>query len=167
MNSPARKPESPRIQLFLRIKHPHIDPDDISRALKLEPEYANKAGTGVTAKGTKKIHAESYWLAELPVPSIRELASWAARSRADISLSPSITSSLRSVRLTRFAGLYDVQILLWLKQLDDHAAFLKTVVDEGGVVTLVLQRPDRDAPLNIGPLLARRLADLEIGLEID
>jgi hypothetical protein len=172
MKSTARKSEPARMQLFLRIKHPHIDPAEISRALELEPEYANKAGTSVSAGGVKKIHSESYWLGALPVPSFKELTAWTAPAplfdARELATRESDAPGKLSARLlSQVAGLYDMQIILWLKKLDAHKRFIKLIIDEGGTITIVLQRADRTAPLTIGPGLAKRLADLEIRLEID
>src|SRR6186713_70212 len=55
-------------QISLRIRHPSIDPGDISRELKVEPEYSFKAGdpresgSGMAATA---LHAETYWLGSL------------------------------------------------------------------------------------------------------
>jgi hypothetical protein len=172
MKSTARKSEPARMQLFLRISHPHIDPAEISRALLLEPEYSNKAGSSVSAGGVKKIHSESYWLAVLPVPSLKELFAWTAPARffdaGETAARESVAPGKLPARyLSQVAGFYDMQVILSLKKLDGHKSFIKRIINEGGTITIVLQRADRAAPLTIGPDLAKRLADLEIRLEID
>lgn len=167
MKNAAKKVESSRIQLFLRIKHPEIRPDEITNTLKIDPEHATQAGASVSDKGVKRIHSESYWLAALPTPTIKELTSWVAPPSMyePGETTPSARASL--LRRAHTAGFYDIQLILWLKKLDAHVDFIKRLVETGGTITLVLQRPNRDAPFSMGPSLARRLADLEIALEVD
>ncbi|HYM36188.1 MAG TPA: hypothetical protein VET48_12365, partial [Steroidobacteraceae bacterium] len=54
-----------RVEMFLRIKHPSIDPQEITEVLGLQPEHATKAGLETSAKGVKRLFSESYWLAHL------------------------------------------------------------------------------------------------------
>src|SRR5712671_4296339 len=55
-----RKVAAPRFQLLLRIKHPSMDPAEITRALRLEPEHAASAGDSVSTAGKRCVHSESY-----------------------------------------------------------------------------------------------------------
>jgi hypothetical protein len=166
MQHPRHKLDPDGLQLFLRVKHPGIDPADISRELNVEPEYANRAGASVSERGVKRLYSESYWLASLPVRSIQELASWASSSGLKPS-APSTAAQLSSLRSAHATGVHGMQILLWLKTLEARASFLKRLNDEGGSITLVVQRPDRDAPFVVSPAVSQRLAQLEIGLEIE
>jgi hypothetical protein len=55
-------------QLSLRIKHPSMDPADISKELGIEPEHSFRAGQPRHSKsglGAAAVHASSYWLAPL------------------------------------------------------------------------------------------------------
>ena len=167
MKSAAKKVEPTRIQLFLRIKHPDIRPEEITSTLKIEPEHATQAGPSVSSQGVKRIHSESYWLAALPTPTIKELTSWVAPPAMfePGETTPAARGAL--LRRAHTAGFYDIQLILWLKKLDAHTEFIKRLVETGGTITLVFQRPNRDAPFTMGPSLARRLADLDIALEID
>ncbi len=67
---PKESPQEPR--LFLRIRHPTMDPREITRALAIEPIQTVAAGA-VTESGVHRLHSESYWIAQLPVASMREL----------------------------------------------------------------------------------------------
>jgi hypothetical protein len=54
------------IQLLLRIRHPAIDPEEISTTLDLEPEHCFKAGDSRAAPAEGLFfgrHTQSYWLA--------------------------------------------------------------------------------------------------------
>jgi len=159
--------EQPR--LFLRITHPHIDPATITRSLEVEPEYATQAGDSVNAQGVKKVHSQSYWLASLSLLSLEELLE--ARSNLqsiDMPAQATVTERYRALRqLTKGLDLFGLQLLRWLKHLERQRAFIKRIIDEDGSITLVVQRDDRETPFIVGPGLAHKLAELEIGLEID
>ncbi len=52
----------------LRIRHPGIDPDDITSALNLRPQHTWKAGTPRRGPGGESLegtYRESYWMARL------------------------------------------------------------------------------------------------------
>src|SRR5271169_6636235 len=54
--------------LSLRIKHPSVDPADISKELGIEPEHSFRAGQPRHSKSglvTTAVYTESYWLAPL------------------------------------------------------------------------------------------------------
>jgi hypothetical protein len=68
MEARKTQPQAAAFHLSLRIRHPSIDPDDISRELQTEAEYCFKAGEprgGGGALAAPSVHAESYWLAAL------------------------------------------------------------------------------------------------------
>ena len=63
----ATLPPQP-FQLSLRIKHPSMDPADISKELGIEPEHSFRAGQPRHSKSgvaPATVHTESYWLAAL------------------------------------------------------------------------------------------------------
>jgi len=152
----------PTFQLFLRIKHPALDPDVVTEAIGLQPEHAVKAGRSVSRSGVERLHSESYWIASL-------------RTLSDEDTEPSdpllarMTLSQAQSLMKRFladASGCDSFILLWLRRLGEQQALLKRINDEGGSVTLVIQRADHDRPVSVRQSL-QRLAELGIGLEID
>ena len=54
--------------VFLRIRHPSIDPDELTRVLGLEPAHAWAAGSprpSSDASAVRGIHRQSYWVAPL------------------------------------------------------------------------------------------------------
>ena len=167
MTNIARKGEArPRIELYLRIKHPTIDPNEISQALELEPDYANRAGTVVNDKGVRKEYSESYWLAVLPLPQLKDLLAWDRPPAYSMAMKSS--EEWRAARrLGHTHGVHDFWLSGWLQRLDGQRAFLKRIIDESGTVTLVVQRTEPSAPLNLGPTIFRKLADMEIALEIE
>lgn len=160
--SPQSKSAEPTFQLFLRIKHPVLDPDEVTETIGLQPEHAVKAGRSVSRSGVERLHSESYWIASLrtlwdedPAPGDPLLARMAPSQ-----------AQLLMKRFTMDASGYDAFILLWLRRLGEQQALLKRINDEGGSVTLVIQRADHDRPVSVRESLLR-LAELGIGLEID
>jgi len=156
------KSVEPAFQLFLRIKHPALDPDVVTEAIGLQPEHAIKAGRSVSRSGVERLHSESYWIAALrtlsdegAVPADPMLAR----------MTPSQAQSLMRRFLADTTG-YDSFILLWLRRLGEQQELLKRINDEGGSVTLVIQRADHDRPVSVRQSL-QRLSELGIGLEID
>jgi hypothetical protein len=59
------KSDSQPFQLYLRIRHPSMDPAALSRDFKIEAEHAYRAGDPrpKTRSGTtpRSVHSESYW----------------------------------------------------------------------------------------------------------
>jgi hypothetical protein len=91
-----------RLQILLRIKHPLLDPDEITRTLGIEPEETIARGPSVS-RGVRRVHSDSYWLAELSFPSREEIAAEAVRLASQKSSFKVDTSKLQ--KLT--AGLSD------------------------------------------------------------
>ncbi|HTW38185.1 MAG TPA: hypothetical protein VMD49_06420 [Steroidobacteraceae bacterium] len=71
------EPTADAFQLSLRIRHPSMDPAEISSALNLRPEHSFRAGgpcSSSTAAATGAVHRESYWLGVLnPLAHFSEL----------------------------------------------------------------------------------------------
>ncbi|HEY4369409.1 MAG TPA: hypothetical protein VGN07_19405 [Steroidobacteraceae bacterium] len=152
----------PSFQLFLRIKHPALDPEVVTEAIGLQPEHSVRAGRSVSRSGVERLHSESYWIASLSTPITED------DEPADPLLARMTASQAQSLmkRFAADASGYDGFIELWLRRLGDQQALLKRINDEGGSVTLVVQRADHDRPVSVRQAL-RRLAELGIGLEID
>jgi len=167
--SSARKIAETRFQLLLRVKHPTLDTAEITRELGIKPEHAANVGAAVSATGKTRLHSESYWVAALPTPSVQEtIEGWKSMSpNQPQGLLQLSREARRGLGLTQVTGFLDLQLLSWLRRLGQHASFFKSLNDSQGSVTLVLMRPNRDAPITITPYLGRRLADLGVRLEID
>jgi len=163
-----RKVAAPRFQLLLRIKHPSMDPAEITRALRLEPEHAASAGDSVSTAGKRCVHSESYWLTSLPTRSMLDALRWGEKSAASRAsdVMPLSKEEFRDL-MEAIGGIYDFQLLTWLRKLQEQRDFFKRLAEEGGTVTLVLQRPNRNSPFTLSPKLARQLAELNVRLEID
>lgn len=159
---PKQNPQEPR--LFLRIRHPTMDPREITRALAIEPIQTIAAGA-VTESGVHRLHSESYWIAQLPIASMHELVE-GYRAGA-LSLQTPAASKEELLALVG-ATEWDARILLRLKelQLDANQNFLQQVVSEGGSIALLVDRGEQRSPFVIKRALPK-LAQLGIELEVD
>jgi hypothetical protein len=153
-SSVASKQESVPVEMFLRIQHPTLNPDDITEELGIEPEHTVHAGPASSRSGVRRLHSESYWLARLPSLGLRE--------RMVQGMSPVTKEQLSRLR---DATQYDVHILDALQPLLDKKEFLQKLTRVGSIVLLV-QRTDRTAPLALRTSLVR-LTELGIAIELD
>jgi hypothetical protein len=146
-----RLPDDP--QLFLRIRHPSLDPREITRALAIEPIQTVPCGS-----------SESYWIAELPTSPVRELL---AKYRGVRGLSNIRLGEEEAPALVGGTE-WDHRILLQLKALtaEKPRGFLQKLIREGGSVTLLIERGDQRSPFVIKRAMAT-LAELGIELEVD
>ena len=124
----------------LRVRHPSLDPAELTRALRLEPLHCWRAGeprrsdTGAALGGE---HHDSYWAAPLPGEAVGAAA----------------------FPLELFLGRQ-------LLQLGRHRELLDRLRAEGGQVSLLVEiSPDESAVLTLGTAVSRQLADLNIELE--
>jgi len=128
-------------QVSLRIRHPTIDPDEISAALGVRPEHCFKSGD--PAQGRRGVHAQTYWLADIAPGSWLE------------PVEPSAWT--RSVEIMLFHGLQRV-----------HArhAFLERIQSDGGDVSLLLSVERGSATdFTLPVAVSRLLVKLGITLE--
>ena len=134
-----RDPQGP--QIFLRIRHPTLDPREITHALAIEPLQTVACGASVEG-AVRRLHSESYWIAQLPAKE-----DWPALAGG---------------------GEWDHRILLQLKEFvaEKPRAFLQQVIRGGGSVTLLVERGEQRSPFVIKQALAK-LAELGIELEVD
>ena len=156
------KPVAASCQLFLRIRHPDLDPDTVTEVLGLEPEHQVRAGRSVARNGAERLHSESYWIAALTEDDFEE------RAESDWLLGAAKLREARALgmKFMMEATGYDFPIARWLKRLDGRREFFQRIRSEGGSVTLVIQRTDHEYPVAIRESL-QRLADLGIALEVD
>ena len=150
-------------QISLRIRHPSLDPGDISRELKVEPEYSFRAGepresgSGMAATA---LHAESYWLGSLGgVTAASSLIGFGgaranvARERVQAAATESLTVAL------------DAAVISFMRQ---HADFIRRVQNEEGQVSLLIELSTRSlSGFTLSPQFSRMVSDLGIAVELD
>lgn len=155
-----------RIQVSLRIRHPAIDPDEITAAIGVKPAHCFKSGD--PARGRQGLHTQTYWLAHIAPGSWPEpvdpgfLETIAARypgGRLSAEDFRKVAESARShsVEMTLYFG---------LQRLNARHAFLERIQSDGGEVSLLLSMEHgsaADFTLPVG--MSRLLVKLGITLE--
>lgn len=159
-NAPQQEPAS--LQLFLRIKHPRLDPDEITRTLQIQPEHVVRAGPAESETGVQRLHSETYWLAQLAARSMREVVLGLPGSGSGAGIKPLSKETLQTIRN---ATPHDFWLMDALRSLQTSKPFLRQLSKEGSVV-LVVQRNSTTSPLSLRNSLAL-VTDLGIILEID
>jgi hypothetical protein len=149
-------------QLSLRIRHPSMDPEVISKALRIEPDHSFQAGQlrQLRSSGVPAVHSQSYWLAALnPAawlenPSIPEPPTFAAAQKhldAALARNLSWALSLCAVRLSKL-----------------HGSLLQKIRSEGGEISLLVTlSPTAASSFNLAPEVSRICGELGITLEFE
>jgi hypothetical protein len=151
------------IQLSLRIRHPEIDPEEISTSLGLTPEHCFKAGDSRSTRSGSRVtghHSQTYWLA----PVTAELwpdpiePTFLADTAQDLQAAASKTRS-QSVE-----GL----LMYFLLRLNAKQSFLQKIQADGGDVSLIMVIDRESAGDFALPVtLARLLVQLGISIEFN
>jgi hypothetical protein len=161
----ARKltgPEPDAYQLSLRIRHPAIDPAEISRELEIEAEHSFRAGDSRRSRSALAAPApytESYWLGVLP-PHLPAL---------DISFPGDQRSQLAQQGLrAAVRGLTWALSLRVVRFLHRHAEFLKRIGAEGGQISVLIALPNSgETSFSLPPQTGRFFASLGVTLEFE
>src|ERR1700735_4783357 len=126
------KSDAQPFQLSLRIRHPSMDPADLSREFKIDPEHSFRAGEPRPARSGSaagSVHTESYWLGALnPTKWLEDMSFPAhplqmAQERLGAAATESFGRAL-SLSATRFCYL--------------HAELLRRLYSEGGQISLLV-----------------------------
>lgn len=160
----ARKlPESgsESFQFSLRIRHPSIDPAELSRALNVEPEHAFAAGTPRRGSrgGPAAVHSDTYWLGVLK-PS----ASW-----TDLAFSSDDRSRIAPKQATAITRNLSWSLALTVgRTLNGHGELLRRIRAEGGEVTLLVTVFSAEVDtFSLTPQTARLLGELGVAVEFE
>ncbi|HXQ30393.1 MAG TPA: hypothetical protein VN790_00315 [Steroidobacteraceae bacterium] len=147
---------------FLRVRHPFIDPAEVTRTLGLSPVHAWTAGSAREADGSESgrgSHPDSYWLADLGETM------W-LRSQGSRPADPAAAGS-SSWLLSRGLPL-EAFLLGQVRMLNPHKAFFARLKTEGGTCELaVTLNASERWGIELPPALLRSLADLNIGVSIE
>lgn len=145
-------------QLSLRIRHPSIDPESISRELQIEPEHSFRAGDLREASRSLTVtptHVESYWLATLDPQTLL----------LGTALAPDINPHMHAIA---FAVLDSALTVLTTSILRRHAEFFRRMQSEGGEVRLIVAVSARKTRgFTLTPHLSRALSDLRIPVDFE
>lgn len=162
------KDRMPAFELAIRIRHPSLDPADITSELHLEPEHSFKAGdprTSSSGIAAAAVHAESYWLsridpARLPSPTLFDERPGEKRVRTRMSEEVFRAHAADSLGITLTACV--------MTFLGPHREFLRRVKSDGGEVSLLVEVSAKSVPgFKLTPQVSRGLSDLGITVEFE
>lgn len=141
-------------RLHLRVKHPKLDPDEITRVLSMTPEHTLHAD-----RSSVSMAAETYWIAPLTFSGFEGWEQLDEHGKTGGSGGRAPFAALQA--------LSDESIVaVALRRLQSHQDFFRDVEREGGAATLLISL-ERAGSMTIPPSLARKLADLGLTLELD
>jgi hypothetical protein len=150
-------------QLSLRIKHPSMDPANISKGLGIEPEHSFRAGQSRRSKtgiAPDAVHTESYWLAPL------NPASWFGSLPFDALPNVPISQSMIDAAVTR-----NVTWALGLcaaRFSKAHTELLHTIRSDGGEISLLVTLSSSAiSSFSLQPHVSRIFGELGIALEFE
>jgi hypothetical protein len=149
-------------QLSLRIRHPSIDPEQISRRLGIEAEHSFRAGEPREAgrSTVTPVHAESYWLGTL------DPATLLLGTAFDLGLLTTEVST--QTHAIAFGVLDSALTVLTGSVLRRHADFFRQVQSEGGEVRLIVALSARKARgFTLTPHLGKALSELRIPVDFE
>jgi hypothetical protein len=157
------KSQPTAFELSLRIRHPSMDPADLSRQIGIEATHSFRAGEPRQSRGrvsSASVYGESYWLGILD-PTSWPAAHWVsgfanielAQEAHDKTIARSLGSalSLTARRLVR-----------------TNAALLERIRHEGGQVSLLVALSiDAVDSFSLTPEVSRIFSDLGITIEFE
>ena len=153
----ASQPSYP-FQLSLRVRHPSIDPAEISRELQLEPEHSFRAGDlrdSTRSVAVTPAHVESYWLATLDPSSLL----------AGTALAPEVSPQIQAIALAAVDSALHILITSVLRR---HAEFFRRIESEGGEVRLIVALSARKTRgFTLTPHLSKALSELRIPVDFE
>jgi len=155
------KPQPLPFELSLRIRHPSMDPADLSRELALEAKHSFRAGDPRALQGenTSAVHAESYWLGTL------DPTSWPADPW--LSEKHDLEVAVREARnaMTRDLGW---ALALSARRLLRAKSLFERIREDGGQVGMLIGvSPAAVQSFSLMPDVSRLFSDLGITLEFD
>jgi hypothetical protein len=162
------------VQLSLRIRHPAMDPGEISTAIGVEPEHCFKAGDARTSSSQGRragLHSQSYWLAPITAESWAEpdpdpaFLSVIAGRYSGHNLATS-EEHLRQAAQSLRSRSVEANLFYCLQRLNTRHAFLERIQSEGGDVSLLLGLAhDSATDFTLPVAMSRLLVKLGISLE--
>ena len=150
-------------QLSLRIRHPSIDPEQVSQQLGIDADHSFRAGEPRESgrSSVAPVHAESYWLATLDPATLLLGTALDPNNMSHPHVSP-------HAHLMAFGVLDSVLVVLTSSLLRRHAEFFRQLQEEGGEVRLIVALSARKARgFTLTPHLGKALSDLRIPVDIE
>jgi len=150
-------------QLSLRIKHPSMDPAEISKELGIEPEHSFRAGQSRRSKtgvAPAAVHTESYWLAPLNPSSWFGALSF--EPLPNLPISQSMIDTAVAQNLAWALGLCAVRFS------KAHTELLHTIRADGGEISLLVTVSASEvSSFSLQPHVSRLFGELGVALEFE
>jgi hypothetical protein len=147
-------------QLSLRIRHPSLDPAELSREFRIEAEHSFRAGDPRPSRSglaPASVHAESYWLGAL------NPGSWIRLPLEDPRLQ--LAQQGLGAMVSRSPG---TALTLSARFLSLHAETLHRVRTEGGQISLLVAVPTGEVnSFSLAPEVSRIFGELGVTLEFE
>jgi hypothetical protein len=155
--------QPPPFQLSLRIKHPSMDPADISKELGIDPEHSFRAGQPRHSKSglaPAAVHTESYWLA--PLDPALWFGTVPFEPLASVPISQNIIDTAVARNLAWALGLWAVRFN------KAHASWLQTIRSEGGEISLLVTLSSTAVnTFSLRPQVSRMFGEMGVTLEFE
>jgi hypothetical protein len=157
-------------EISLRIRHPSIDPDRISRELRLQPEHCFKAGEpreSSSGSPLTSVHAESYWLASLDTVTAATSLSGGISAIGGVSEERARIARDKWHAATQMSlsDMLDASVIPFLRP---HAEFIRRLQAEEGQMSLLIELSTQAlSGFTLSPQFTRVLSDLGISVEFD
>jgi hypothetical protein len=162
----ARKLPQPRsrpFQLSLRVRHPSLDPRELSREFGIEPVHCFRAGDPRPSRSSLapgSVYAESYWLGALNPAN--------PSAEGFLAAEPLLEMTTAHVWATAASTLGWALSLIARQLFTAHAEALRRIRHEGGQITLLVSlAPGEVSGFSLSPEVARVLSELGITVEFE
>jgi len=157
------KTAPPPFEISLRIRHPSMDPAELSRELNIKPEHAFRAGDLRPARSgnpTASVHTESYWLGALNVGSWPPDMPFPGHPKLQLA-----QERLRTTAAQSFGWALSLSAGRFLRL---HAERLRRIRSEGGEISLlVVLSPSEVGSFTLAPDVSRVLGEFGITVEFE
>lgn len=158
------KNSEPAFELAIRIRHPSMDPAELTRELGLEPTHTFRAGQPREARGAHaaaSLHTESYWLATI------DLGSWTSGQWPPNEMSRSASLS-EAIKTTAWIDLGLALGMTARVMVRSHAALFERVRAEGGEACMLISlSPGALSGFNLSSGVCQIFGHLGVSLEFE
>ncbi|HEY6641939.1 DUF4279 domain-containing protein [Povalibacter sp.] len=155
--------EAPDFNVSLRIRHPEIDPAQITRKLGLQPQHVWARGDAkVPGDSTAGRRRDTYWSARLPQLLERAAQTFPLDDAVTTRFDPVIYAQFasRAIDLPAFLALH-------LLQMKSAKEFLQALAREGDVALVVAMEAQSGAGIRLEQALLRQIVELGLRLEFE